>query len=152
MTWQFIFFFLLASSNDNQLGMRDDQNSVVVPLQKTVPIRFKRRADIPNQCFPLNSEVSGCLPSVIVLGPSKGELQHTIDILESHPSLNNGENKPEFHSDPKHQSFYTYFQSFPSARGRMFTYFDAASSYFHSIDAALSIRKAAPTSKGRIRT
>jgi len=139
------FIILLkTSSTTNQLGLRDE-DVISGPLQKTIPVHFKRRKDIPNQCFPLNSEVSGCLPSVIVLGPSKGELSHTIDILESHPSLNNGETKAEFHSDPNQKSFYDYFQSFPSQRGRIFIYFDAASSYFHSQAAPLSIRKAAPT-------
>jgi len=84
--------------------------------------------------------------SVTVLGPSILELERVKEILESHPSLHSGNKQSEFHSDPRNNDFHEYFQSFPTDLGRMFTYYDAASSYFHSSEAALSIRSVAPTS------
>ena len=114
---------------------------------ETIEISFKRTKDIPNQCFPLTSKVSGCLPSVVVLGTSQKEGELVSHVLNNHPEFTPGVYPiPSFHDNPYSNNFGTYFSSFPMEVGGWFKYFEIAPAYLYSDKAPLSIRKTAPTS------
>lgn len=95
----------------------------------------------------MNEQVSGCLPSIVVLGPSTLESAQVIEALENHPQLHGGKHsRTNFHENPQKNSISEYVRSFPIELGQEFTFFESSPSYLYSDSAPLSIRKAAPTS------
>lgn len=89
--------------------------------------------------------MSGCIPSVIVLGPSDAEITPVKNLLESHPKIHCGDSSSEYHAHPTELDFESYFKSFNHNNGKMFTYYDISSHYFSSMNAPLSIRSISPT-------